>query len=79
MRQKKRDGIWRLEPSEVHGAPLEVHGPAECAGLLGLELGGFIPSLGHAWHPGKARGGGFNRYAHSAGPILVKRDQGNDD
>ena len=52
------------------------------AGVLAvrrLQLGEFITSSEHAWHPGKARGGGFNRFAHSAGPILVKRDQGNND
>ena len=49
---KKKDGILRLGPSEADG-------PAECAGLLGLELGGFIADPEHAWHPGKARGGGL--------------------
>ena len=45
---------------------------------LELELGKYC-CLKSETRSSPAGGGGFNRYAHSAGPILVMRDQGNND
>ena len=45
-------------------------GPAEGAGLLGLELGQELGQWsGTRLAPWQARGGGFNRFAHTAGPL----------
>ena len=70
MSRTKRDEIWRL-------APLKAHGPAECAGLLGLELGGFGTGI---WNtPGTmAKPGAADSIASRIPPGLfrVKRDKG---
>ena len=51
-----------------------MRGPAECAGLLGLELGQELgQKSGTRPAPWQARGGGFNRSAHSAGPASHKK------